>query len=93
VAESERAVLSADVVEHEPAAALFAGAAGLDVIERIVDGAASRLRAGGLLALEIGIDQSAAVLERIVRTGAYTGAQVRQDLTGRERMVLVETPA
>jgi release factor glutamine methyltransferase len=93
VAESERAALSADVVEHEPATALFAGGDGLDVIERIVDGAASRLRAGGLLALEIGIDQSAAVLERIVRTGAYTGAQVRQDLTGRERMVLVETPA
>jgi release factor glutamine methyltransferase len=93
VAESERAALSADVVEHEPATALFAGGDGLDVIERIVDGAASRLRAGGLLALEIGIDQSAAVLERIVRTGAYAGAQVRQDLTGRERMVLVETPA
>lgn len=93
VAESERAALSADVVEHEPAAALFAGADGLDVITRIVDGAASRLRAGGLLALEIGIDQSAAVLERIEMTGAYAGAQVRQDLTGRERMVLVETPA
>lgn len=93
VAESERAALSADVVEHEPAAALFAGADGLDVIERIVGGAASRLRAGGLLALEIGIDQGAAVLERIEGTGAYAGAQVRQDLTGRERMVLAETPA
>jgi release factor glutamine methyltransferase len=41
VSESERASLAADVAEHEPAAALFAGANGLAVIERIVEGARS----------------------------------------------------
>jgi release factor glutamine methyltransferase len=93
VAESARAALSADVIEHEPAVALFAGMDGLAVIDRIVAGAAVRLNAGGLLALEIAADQGAVVLERIGREGAYTGARVERDLTGRERLVLAETPA
>jgi release factor glutamine methyltransferase len=93
VAESARAALSADVIEHEPAVALFAGLDGLAVIDRIVAGAAVRLKAGGLLALEIAADQGAVVLERIGREGTYTGARVERDLTGRERLVLAETPA
>lgn len=93
VAESARAALSADVIEHEPAVALFAGMDGLAVIDRIVAGAAVRLNAGGLLALEIAADQGAVVLERIGREGTYTGARVERDLTGRERLVLAETPA
>ncbi|MGH7464979.1 MAG: peptide chain release factor N(5)-glutamine methyltransferase [Longimicrobiales bacterium] len=93
VAESDRATLAADVVAHEPADALFAGPDGLAVIGGIVAGAATRLRPGGLLALEMGAGQGAVVLELITRTGAYVGARVAQDLTGRERMVLAETPA
>lgn len=93
VAESARAALSADVIDYEPAVALFAGMDGLAVIERIVAGAATRLRAGGLLALEIAPDQGAAVLECLARVGTYGDARVERDLTGRERLVLAETPA
>jgi release factor glutamine methyltransferase len=93
VAESARAALSADVLDYEPAEALFAGMDGLAVIDRIVAGAVTRLTAGGLLALEIAPDQGAAVLERLERVGTYTDARVERDLAGRERLVLAETTA
>jgi len=93
VAESERTSLARDVVEHEPAAALFAGEDGLTVIGRIVEGAPSRLLAGGLLALEIGVGQGPAVMDLMERTGRYTGCRVERDLTGRDRMALAQTPA
>lgn len=91
VAESERASLSADVVDYEPAAALFAGAGGLEIIERIVAGSADRLAAGGLLALEIGAGQGADVLALLDTTGRYVSARVQRDLAGRDRMALAET--
>jgi release factor glutamine methyltransferase len=93
VGESERASLAADVVAHEPAAALFAGEDGLAVITRIVAGAATRLRPGGLLALEIGAGQAAAVLDLLVSAGGYIAPRVERDLAGRDRMALAETPA
>lgn len=93
VAESERTSLARDVVEHEPATALFAGEDGLTVIGRIVEGAPSRLLAGGLLALEIGAGQGPAVMDLMERTGRYTGCRVERDLTGRDRMALAQTPA
>jgi release factor glutamine methyltransferase len=93
VAEVDRGTLAPEVVEHEPAAALFAGADGLEVIDLLVAGAWSRLRPGGLLALEVGFGQSAAVLERLERTGQYVGVSALPDLAGRDRMVLAERPA
>ncbi len=39
---------------HEPALALGAGTDGLDVVRRILDGAARHLKPGGLLAVEVG---------------------------------------
>jgi release factor glutamine methyltransferase len=93
VAEVDRGTLAPEVVEHEPAAALFAGADGLEVIDLLVAGAWSRLRPGGLLALEVGFGQSAAVVERLERTGQYVGVSTQADLAGRDRMVLAERPA
>lgn len=91
VAAEERASLPADVREYEPAAALFAGADGLDVIRELVAGGRSRLEPGGLLALEIGETQGAAVCELIeTEQGAWRAPRVVKDLTGRDRIVLVE---
>lgn len=93
IGESERSSLPADVVEHEPASALFAGGDGLGVIARMVEGAPPRLRAGGLLALEIGAGQGAAVLALMESTGRYVGWRVERDLAGRDRMALAEALA
>jgi release factor glutamine methyltransferase len=93
VADAERDSLEPEVVSHEPAQALFAGTDGLAVIAAIVGGAAQRLTPGGLLALEIGAAQGAAVLALLERTRMYAQARVEQDLAGRDRMALAETLA
>lgn len=94
VAASERAALPADVRDYEPASALFAGADGLDVVRSLVSGGPSRLEAGGLLALEIGETQAEAVCELVRAEGsAWQVPRVVQDLTGRDRMILVEAAA
>ncbi len=84
---SERDALDAGVRDWEPAQALFAGETGLDVIRELVAGAPGVLRAGGLLALEIGWRQADAVAELVRAVDGFSGPVVRRDLEGRDRIV------
>jgi len=90
VGEEERAALDPEVRDWEPAAALFAGTGGLDVIRPLVARAPAHLEPGGLLALEIGAAQAAAVCELVRATGAFAEPQVIADLAGRDRIVTAE---
>ena len=90
VADAEAAQLEPEVRDWEPAAALFAGSEGLDVLDAIVEGAGQRLRAGGLLALEVGLGQATSVAERVRDAGGFGEPRVLRDLTGRPRIVLAE---
>lgn len=87
VAEAERETLQAEVAEWEPAEALFAGRDGLDVFRELVPGAAGVLRDGGLLALEVGDGQAAAVVALVDAAGAYSDVEIHEDLAGIERIV------
>lgn len=73
-------------VRREPRAALDGGPDGLDVIRRLVAGAAAHLGPGGLLALEHGFDQGPAVRALIDGTGAFAAAETRTDLAGQPRV-------
>ena len=90
VGEEERAALDPEVRDWEPAGALFAGAGGLDVIRPLVARAPAHLEPGGLLAMEIGAAQAAAVCELIRATGAFAEPRVIADLAGRDRIVTAE---
>jgi release factor glutamine methyltransferase len=90
VAEAERGMLAPEVVEWEPAEALFAGSDGLEVLGPLIAGAAARLEPAGLLAVEIGAGQAAAVGAVVARAPGLGPARVVRDLAGRDRMVLVE---
>lgn len=57
----DSAELHPQVRDYEPASALFAGADGLDIYRRLIPQAHAALKAGGLLALEIGHGQSDAI--------------------------------
>ena len=84
----EVAHASPEVREFEPNSALLSGGnEGLEDLTRIVTGAAARLAAGGLLALETGIAQHPALLALAAQTGFAT-AESHQDLTGRNRFIL-----
>ena len=81
--------LPAEVREHEPDGALFAGADGLDDY-RIIAAALPRLIApGGMAAIEIGATQAAAVSELLAAQGL--SVSLRRDLAARDRC-LVATP-
>jgi release factor glutamine methyltransferase len=93
VAEAECASLEPEVREWEPEVALFGGRDGLDVVRALVAGAPDHLRPGGLLALEIGASQAAAVGTLLRSTARFGEVRVRTDLAGRERIVLAELAA
>lgn len=88
VAEAERGSLPAEVVEWEPAGALFAGPAGTEAIARLVEEAPAHLRAGALLALEIGSAQERETVSLIERTPGLEFLTVFHDFAGLPRGVL-----
>lgn len=86
IAESDRGQLMRDVRDFEPASALFAGAQGLDVIDRLVPDAFRALRPGGTLLIEVGAGQSDAVTARLAAEG-FTAVATHADLSGIPRVV------
>ena len=75
------------VARHEPHIALFSGNDGLDAIRFIAAGVCNWLRPGGVLVLEIGHQQGAAVREVLAAHG-LRDVQIRCDLTGRDRIAI-----
>jgi release factor glutamine methyltransferase len=78
-------------VQHEPRAALAAGADGLDALRVIAAGAGAHLEAGGWLLVEHGYEQGAAVRALLAAAG-LAGIETRPDLEGRERVSLARSP-
>jgi release factor glutamine methyltransferase len=62
----DRHLLSREVL-HDPAVALFGGERGDEFIRELIEKASTRLWPGGLLALEIGVGQSEALLELLAQ--------------------------
>ncbi len=87
LAESEMTEVAPEVKEFEPRSALVAGEDGLGDLRRIISGAGGHLRRGGLLALETGPSQHAALMEAATAAG-YTKVESRRDLAGRDRFIL-----
>jgi release factor glutamine methyltransferase len=87
IPEAEYRTLEANVRDYEPRLALHGGEDGLDVYRRLVPAAAARLRPGGVLALEVGAGQAAAVCALCAAAGAFRPAQERADLAGIPRVV------
>ncbi|MDQ3963764.1 MAG: peptide chain release factor N(5)-glutamine methyltransferase [Actinomycetota bacterium] len=85
VADSDRAFLSPDIVQHEPHVALFAGVDGLDVTRRLVADARGWLKPGGWLVFEISEFSGDRVKELLTSWG-YADVDVHPDLGGRDRM-------
>ncbi|RME45318.1 MAG: peptide chain release factor N(5)-glutamine methyltransferase [Deltaproteobacteria bacterium] len=78
--------LQPEIVEHEPHVALFAPHGGLDIIERILTEAPSRLLPGGGLFIEIGEDQAALVEAFAAQTGKFRSIGIARDLAGKPRI-------
>jgi len=79
--------LEPNVRDYEPYGALDGGETGLDFYPLLVAGAGDRLAPGGLLALEIGWDQGAAVCALLEEDGRFQEVELLKDLAGRDRVV------
>lgn len=79
-------------VRQEPRLALDGGDDGLDLVRRVITGALPRLKAGGLLALEIGDDQGPALIELLTRAGGRD-IRVEKDFERHDRLAFARAPA
>ncbi|MGZ7085661.1 MAG: hypothetical protein ACXVIH_04995, partial [Ilumatobacteraceae bacterium] len=69
------------------AAALFAGADGLDAIRRLVADSPEWLRPGGWLVIEIGSTHGSPV-DALLRAAGFDEVTIIADLTGRDRVAV-----
>lgn len=81
-------VLPPEIATYEPREAIDGGPDGLYYYRRIIQEAPAYLREGGWLALEIGDSQAPSVVRLIQTTEEFESAEVRQDIAGRDRVVL-----
>jgi release factor glutamine methyltransferase len=87
IAAGERKQLPVEVREFEPGQALFAGASGLEIIERLVQDAPAFLAPGGWLLMEIGYNQRDAVARLLRRWNAL---EFLADLQGIQRVAIAQ---
>jgi release factor glutamine methyltransferase len=80
--------LPLEVVEFEPAGALFAGNAGLDALRILIDGGRAVLAARGRFVVEFGFGQADAVRARAVAAG-WSHVELRADLQGIPRVAIL----
>jgi len=81
--------LPAEIRDHEPHAALFAGPAGTEVLARIAEDAYWMVGVGGWVLCEIGDGQA----DDAVRMFSAFDREVRQDLAGRDRILVARKGA
>jgi release factor glutamine methyltransferase len=82
VAERSRLGLQPEVREHEPDVALFGGADGLHLIERLIDQVPARLRDGGYLVFEFGCGQDEDIERLVAAADGLELVELRRDLQG-----------
>jgi release factor glutamine methyltransferase len=79
--------LDPEVIDHDPAAALFGGPDGMAVIVPIIALAARLLRPGGKVGIEHDDTTADQVVAALDRDGTFGDITARRDLTGRPRFV------
>ncbi|HXY61094.1 MAG TPA: peptide chain release factor N(5)-glutamine methyltransferase [Chthoniobacterales bacterium] len=82
----DRHLLAPEVL-HDPEIALFAGPIGDEVVRRLIEVAPGHLSPGGLLALEIGINQAEGLTE-FLRQKNYHDIGLKKDYAGISRFLL-----
>jgi release factor glutamine methyltransferase len=85
VPNTDRALISVEVREHEPAVALFGGEDGLAIYRRLIPAAHAALVQGGLLMFEFGFSQMDDV-ESLLKSAGFQNIEFTHDLQGIPRV-------
>ena len=89
IAENEKIVMDASVLNYEPQQALFAEHDGLAIYEQLVQQVAPHLTAHGRLYLEFGYHQGPAIEQLFATALPEATVTLRQDMAGHDRMLRV----
>ena len=90
IAREELEGLEPEVRQFEPILALDGGTDGLASLNPIIEGAPDYLKPGGILILEIGYNQGAAVESIGRRIGAYEVVRIAKDYSGLDRVAIFQ---
>jgi release factor glutamine methyltransferase len=85
----EEPTLAREVRDHEPEIALFGGEEGYELYGELIAQAASNLKPGGLLVLELGHDSLPAV-QPLLDAASWTRVGITNDLAGIPRVIATE---
>jgi release factor glutamine methyltransferase len=88
IAEADWTGLQPEVRDFEPRLALIAGQKGTEFHDRLLKDSKQFLVPGGLLVMEIGQGQSAALRQTAAQVGGYTALRVVEDAVGIERVII-----
>lgn len=91
IGESEKSDMAANVLDHEPHLALFAGDDGLDIIRRLIPQTMDHLAEGGTFMCEIGYQQGPDVAA-LFKQGGFQDVEVIQDINRKDRVVSGKKP-
>jgi len=86
VANGDRELLAAEVREHEPELALFAGSHGLDIYSRLAPAAYQAVAPNAFALFEIGYGQADAIAQ-LLRAVGFKDVQFTKDLQGIDRVI------
>jgi release factor glutamine methyltransferase len=89
VAARDAGGLSPEVVDHEPAVALFGGADGFRDVRALLREASTALAPGGWLVMEIGYGQSLTIEDEVAAVAGLRLEELRDDVQGIQRVVVV----
>jgi release factor-specific protein-(glutamine-N5) methyltransferase len=89
ITKDEMDSLSIDVIEYEPASALYGGEDGLDYYKIIACESKKHLNPKGFIVVEIGYSQADAV-KRIFAENGYKNIMCHKDLNGYDRVITAE---
>jgi release factor glutamine methyltransferase len=87
IARADLERLPVGVRYYEPQIALDGGPEGYTVLDRLIEGARARLRAGGHLIVEIGAPQEKSVRQRLEAMAGYELADTIHDYSGHPRVL------
>lgn len=90
IAETDWAGLQPEVRNYEPSPALIAGQKGTEFHERLLHDSREFLVPGGLLVMEIGQGQAAALRQHTEQQGGYSAVRMVHDAASIERVMIAE---
>ncbi|ADU32323.1 peptide chain release factor N(5)-glutamine methyltransferase [Evansella cellulosilytica] len=88
IPEGDRAIMKENVLDHEPALALFAGQDGLTIYRKLIKQIPFVLHKKGLVAFEIGHGQGESVKALLAAEYPAADIAVLNDINGKERIVI-----